>query len=99
MSASERGEVRRGGAFFGRRKGHPLRPRQAALMERLLPRLALDLRAPAPDRLAALFPDPADEIGLEIGFRGGGHPPGGSAPPPPRGVNRARAFLPGQAEG
>ena len=34
-------------AFFGRRKGHPLRPRQAALFETLLPRLALDLGAGA----------------------------------------------------
>jgi hypothetical protein len=33
-------------AFFGRRKGHPLRPRQAALFDTLLPRLALDLSAP-----------------------------------------------------
>ncbi|HKC33384.1 MAG TPA: tRNA (guanosine(46)-N7)-methyltransferase TrmB, partial [Xanthobacteraceae bacterium] len=42
------------GAFFGRRKGHPLRPHQAALMESLLPRLALDLGAPPPDPLAAI---------------------------------------------
>ena len=44
------------GAFFGRRKGHALRPRQAALFETLLPRLALDLAAPAPADLRALFP-------------------------------------------
>ncbi len=30
-------------AFFGRRKGHALKPRQAALFDTLLPRLALDL--------------------------------------------------------
>jgi len=41
----------RTGAFFGRRKGHPLRERQAALMETLLPRLALDLSKPAPGNL------------------------------------------------
>jgi len=35
-------------AFFGRRKGHSLKPRQAALFETLLPRLALDLTKPAP---------------------------------------------------
>ena len=35
-------------AFFGRRKGHPLKPRQAALFETLLPRLALDLAKPSP---------------------------------------------------
>ena len=68
------------GAFFGRRKGHPLRPHQAALMESLLPRLALDLGAPPPDPLAALFPGPAEDIGLEIGFRGGEHLAAEAAP-------------------
>ena len=29
-------------AFFGRRKGHALKPQQAAVFERLLPKLALD---------------------------------------------------------
>jgi tRNA (guanine-N7-)-methyltransferase len=47
-----------------------LRPRQAALFETLLPRLALDLTAPA-RKLAALFADPVDEVRLEIGFGGG----------------------------
>ncbi len=47
-------------AFFGRRKGHPLRPRQAALFETLLPRLALDLTKPAPADLRALFADAGD---------------------------------------
>ena len=61
------------GAFFGRRKGHPLRARQAALFATLLPRLALDLREPAPDALARLFAVPVDEVRLEIGFGGGEH--------------------------
>jgi tRNA (guanine-N7-)-methyltransferase len=60
-------------AFFGRRKGHPLRARQAALLESLLPRLALDLAAPAPADLATLFPVPVDGIRLEIGFGGAEH--------------------------
>jgi len=60
-------------AFFGRRKGRPLRARQATLMETLLPRLALDLGMPAPDDLAMLFPRRADDVGLEIGFGGGEH--------------------------
>ena len=60
------------GAFFGRRKGHPLRARQAALFDTLLPRLAVDLKAPAPD-LRALFPVPVDDVHLEIGFGGGEH--------------------------
>jgi tRNA (guanine-N7-)-methyltransferase len=65
-------ETGRSRAFFGRRKGHPLRPQQAALFETLLPRLAIDLTAPAP-ALASLFPGPVDDIRLEIGFGGGEH--------------------------
>jgi tRNA (guanine-N7-)-methyltransferase len=56
--------------FFGRRKGHRLRPRQAALFDTMLPRLALDLNAPARE-LRTLFPAPIDEVRLEIGFGGG----------------------------
>jgi tRNA (guanine-N7-)-methyltransferase len=63
-------EAQKPRAFFGRRKGHPLRPRQAALFETLLPRLALDLTAPARE-VRALFADPVDEVRLEIGFGGG----------------------------
>jgi len=59
--------------FFGRRKGHPLRPRQAELVGALLPRLALDLTKPAPKDLAALFPPPIDDVRLEIGFGGAEH--------------------------
>jgi tRNA (guanine-N7-)-methyltransferase len=60
-------------AFFGRRKGHPLRPRQTALFETLLPRLALDLSKPAPADLRALFTTPPDQVRLEIGFGGAEH--------------------------
>jgi tRNA (guanine-N7-)-methyltransferase len=60
-------------AFFGRRKGHPLRAHQAALYETLLPKLALDLSRPAPPDLRALFAVPVDEVRLEIGFGGGEH--------------------------
>jgi tRNA (guanine-N7-)-methyltransferase len=62
----------RKGAFFGRRKGHALRPRHASLLETLLPRLELDLNAPAPADLHTLFSG-ADEIRLESGFGGGEH--------------------------
>lgn len=58
-------------AFFGRRKGHKLRPRQAELIGTLLPRLAVDLARPAAADLGALFPAPVDNIHLEIGFGGG----------------------------
>jgi len=59
-------------AFFGRRKGHALRPRQAALFDTLLPRLALDLAHPPPSELPTLFHD-VDDTRLEIGFGGGEH--------------------------
>jgi tRNA (guanine-N7-)-methyltransferase len=62
-------DVRRG--FFGRRKGHRLRPHQAGLIETLLPRLALNMGAAAPTDLASLFPLQVEEIRLEIGFGGG----------------------------
>jgi tRNA (guanine-N7-)-methyltransferase len=50
-----------------------LRPRQAQLFDLLLPRLALDLGAPAPHDLATLFPVAVDEVRLEIGFGGAEH--------------------------
>ena len=64
----DKAEVRRG--FFGRRKGHRLRSHQAALLDTLLPRLALDLNAPASRELVRLFPVPVDDVRLEIGFGG-----------------------------
>jgi len=62
----------RQGAFFGRRKGHALKPRQAALFDTLLPQLALDLDHPPPPDLCALFKG-ADDVRLESGFGGGEH--------------------------
>ncbi len=58
-------------AFFGRRKGHKLRPRQRELLTTLLPRLALDLSRSAPADLTTLFPVPVTEVTLEIGFGSG----------------------------
>ncbi len=57
--------------FFGRRKGHKLRPHQAQLIETLLPLLALDLSGPAPLDLRMLFPIPVSDVALEIGFGSG----------------------------
>jgi tRNA (guanine-N7-)-methyltransferase len=69
---STEGKPRLPRAFFGRRKGHPLKPRQAALFDTLLPKLALDLSAPPPAP-AALFAQPVEAVRLEIGFGGGEH--------------------------
>ncbi len=70
---AEAGGSARPGAFYGRRKGHRLRARQGALLETLLPRLALDLAAPAPADARMLFSPPVDALCLEIGFGGGEH--------------------------
>src|SRR5438445_13843029 len=73
MPSGDDKQAMRQGAFFGRRKGHPLKPQQAVLIETLLPRLALDLGSPAPADLATLFPGAAEAVCLEIGFGGGEH--------------------------
>jgi len=61
--------------LYGRFKGKPLRRGQAGLLETLLPRLRLDAEALRSGALepAALFPQPTDDIWLEIGFGGGEH--------------------------
>ena len=94
----EHSEAQRGGAFFGRRKGHPLRPHHAALMERLLPHLAVDLTSPAPNPLAALFPRPMEQIGLEIGFGGGEHLAAQAAALPRTGFIGCEPFVNGMAK-
>ncbi len=63
--------VQQSRAFFSRRKGHKLRPRQAQLIEALLPQLAIDISRPAPADLRTLFPVPVADVALEIGFGGG----------------------------
>ncbi|WP_137135818.1 tRNA (guanosine(46)-N7)-methyltransferase TrmB [Rhizobium sp. FKY42] len=60
-------------AFFGRRKGKPLRERQADMMATRLPELKVDLSQPAPAVLGQIFPKPVERIRLEIGFGGGEH--------------------------
>ncbi len=59
-------------AFFGRKKGHPLRARQVELFADLLPKLAFDLTKPAPN-LTTLFPHKPATLRLEIGFGGAEH--------------------------
>jgi len=54
---------------YGRLKSRPIKPRQAALMETLLPQLRVPLRPFDPASLATA----AAEVWLEIGFGGGEH--------------------------
>jgi tRNA (guanine-N7-)-methyltransferase len=85
-------------AFFGRRKGHRLRPHQTALFETLLPRLAVALEPPAPHDLAALFPCPVDAVRLEIGFGGGEHLLAEAAAHPRTGFIGCEPFVNGMAK-
>jgi tRNA (guanine-N7-)-methyltransferase len=59
--------------LYGRHKGHKLRPRQAGLIETLLPQLRPPLDRACPDDLKSLFLLPVDAVHLEIGFGGGEH--------------------------
>lgn len=83
--------------FFGRRKGHKLRERQAALFQTLLPRLAIDLQKP-PSALKTLFAVPVDEIQLEIGFGGGENMIAQAQARPRSGFIGAEPFVNGMAK-
>ena len=58
--------------LYGRRQAFKLRGRQAALIDQLLPKLAIELPEEGELDLATLFPG-KDEVHLEIGFGGGEH--------------------------
>jgi tRNA (guanine-N7-)-methyltransferase len=73
MNKTNDNDERPARAFFGRRKGHPLRARQVALFDALLPKLSLDLSKPAPADLRALFGNQLEQVRLEIGFGGAEH--------------------------
>jgi len=85
-------------AFFGRRKGHRLRPHQSALLDTLLPRLAVDIGAQAPGDLAALFPGAVDAVRLEIGFGGGEHLVAQATADPRAGFIGCEPFVNGMAK-
>jgi tRNA (guanine-N7-)-methyltransferase len=98
MTMSDDNSAPRRGAFFGRRKGHALRPRQAALMETLLPQLAIDIGAPAPAKLGSLFAHVPDVVRLEIGFGGGEHLIGEAEQHPQAGFIGVEPFVNGMAK-
>ena len=86
------------GAFFGRRKGHPLRAGQASLIKSLLPDLAIDLGRPAPLDASALFKVAVDAVRLEIGFGGGEHLLHEARANPRRGFLGCEAYVNGMAK-
>jgi len=85
-------------AFFGRRKGHRLRSHQADLMATLLPRLAIALERPPPDRLVEMFSRPLESVNLEIGFGGGEHLVAEAAAHPALGFVGCEPFVNGMAK-
>jgi len=97
MAAMNGGE-RQPRAFFGRRKGHRLRPNQERLFATLLPRLALDLSRPAPAELRELFSVPIKTVDLEIGFGGGESMIARAAEQPDAGFIGVEPFVNGMAK-
>jgi tRNA (guanine-N7-)-methyltransferase len=59
--------------LHGRRVGRGMKANIDTLMAEILPAMRLDLDAPAPAPLGALFSPPVDDVWLEIGFGGGEH--------------------------
>ena len=60
-------------AFFGRRRGKTMRPRQAAALETGFTKYRLDLTAESPRDVSGLFEAEVTAVRLEIGFGGGEH--------------------------
>ena len=85
-------------AFFGRRKGHKLRARQAGLVDTLLPQLAVDIAHSPRAELAALFSVPVDEVQLEIGFGGGENMIAQAIARPRTGIIGVEPFVNGMAK-
>lgn len=85
-------------AFFGRRKGHPLRAHHAVLYDTLLPKLALDTSTPAPGDVRALFPRPVEAVRLEIGFGGAEHMIAQALANPTTGFIGSEPFVNGMAK-
>ncbi len=80
--------------LYGRQQDKPLKPRQARLMESLLPRIAVPDPAAGPVDLKALFPQ-AEEYQLEVGFGGGEHLAWQAAHHPKTGFIGAEPFING----
>ena len=72
---------------YGRIKARPIKPRQAELLDTLLPRISVP---DGPFDPKSLKPD-ASEVWLEIGFGGGEHLAGRAGDPDP-GIGRLGAL-------
>lgn len=102
MTSTDRSDLppedERAGAFYGRRKGKPLRTGQADLVETLLPTLAVDLDGAWRDP-RELFAAPVDDVWMESGFGGGEHLIATALANPTVGFIGAEPFVNGMAKG
>src|SRR3954447_10819681 len=76
--------------LYGRVRGHKLRPRQEALLEQTLPRLAFPESLAADP--AAAFPARPSQLWLEVGFGGGEHAQAVAAAHPDAGLIACEVF-------
>jgi tRNA (guanine-N7-)-methyltransferase len=86
-------------SLYGRRKGKPLSARRADQMANVFPKLAIDIEAPAPADVGALFPGTPTRVRLEIGFGGGEHLVSAAASEPATGFIGVEPFFAGMAKG
>ncbi|MDD3181427.1 MAG: tRNA (guanosine(46)-N7)-methyltransferase TrmB [Alphaproteobacteria bacterium] len=84
--------------LFGRRKGRPLRTGQTALMETLLPRVAITIPPSGAVSPFALFDEVPEAVRLEIGFGGGEHLVAQAAANPSIGFMGCEPFVNGVAK-
>src|SRR5438445_3888875 len=84
--------------LYGRRRGRPLHRGQQALVETLLPRLAVTLPAAGTLDPSTLFDPRPDEVWLEIGFGSGEHLAAQAAAHPAIGVIGCEVFENGIAK-
>ncbi|MET3660548.1 tRNA (guanine(46)-N(7))-methyltransferase TrmB [Aquamicrobium ahrensii] len=98
MSPQETRPGRASEAFFGRRKGKPLRSGQTEALASGLETLGLDLSSPAPDDLRRLFAARVTGVRLEIGFGGGEHLLHEAATHPDTGFIGVEPFVNGMAK-
>ena len=83
--------------LYGRRKGRPLRVRKSALVQTLLPQVAISLSMERPVDPCTLFTSRPSTCWLEIGFGGGEHLAAQAARHPHIGMLGCEPFLNGIA--
>ena len=84
--------------WYGRRQSHKLRPGRQALVDTLLPKIAIPLPSQGESLdIAALFSMPVEQLWLEIGFGGGEHLAAQAVNHPAVGIIGVEPFINGVA--